>query len=293
MPVAPIRPKGPPLNALRAFEAAARLGGFAAAAEELCVTPGAVAQHIKALEDWTEAPLFERRSQGVRLTALGVDVAGEFCAAFDQLGIAIQKLRVRAMPQVVHIAALPSVAQLWLSPRLPKMRAAVPNLAISVTVLERAPNLQREPFDLSLFFDTKTTGDGGITLHEEEIFPVCSPEFAANLETPSDLGRVSCLHDANWFDDWDRWIAAALPGDSLKAKGPSFSLYSLAVEEAKCGAGILIGHSPLIDTHIESGALLAPFIKRVRTGRRLALISTEAFAKSSEYQSITNVLQAR
>ena len=70
MSVSPPRPKGPPLNALRAFEAAARLGGFANAADELCVTPGAVSQHIKALEDWIGADLFERRSQGVRLSAL-------------------------------------------------------------------------------------------------------------------------------------------------------------------------------------------------------------------------------
>ena len=68
MPVSPPRPKGPPLNALRAYEAAARLGGFAAAAEELCVTPGAISQHIKTLEDWAGAPLFLRRSHGVRLT---------------------------------------------------------------------------------------------------------------------------------------------------------------------------------------------------------------------------------
>lgn len=293
MPLAPIRPKGPPLNALRAFEAAARLGGFAAAAEELCVTPGAVAQQIKGLEDWTEAPLFERRSQGVRLTPLGIGVAGEFEAAFDRLGIAIQMLRARAMPRVVRIAALPSVAQLWLSPRLPRIRAAAPEMEISVTVLERAPNLHREPFDLSLFFDTESAGDGAITLHEEELYPVCAPELAARLKDPAGLRDVPCLHDSNWFDDWDHWIAAALPGNRFKAKGPSFSLYSLAVEEARRGAGILLGHSPLIDADVKSGALLAPFTKRVRTGRWLTLASTEAFAKCSAYESIIKILRAR
>ena len=82
MAVSPLRPQGPPLNALRAFEAAARLGGFAAAAEELCVTPGAVAQHVKTLESWADALLFERRSQGVRLTAIGEHVLADFVSAF-------------------------------------------------------------------------------------------------------------------------------------------------------------------------------------------------------------------
>lgn len=93
MAISPPRPKGPPLNALRAFEAAARLGGFAAAADELCVTSGAIAQHIKSLESWAGADLFERRSQGVRLTALGSAVAAQFSAAFDGLGEAVHSLR--------------------------------------------------------------------------------------------------------------------------------------------------------------------------------------------------------
>ena len=85
MPVSPPHPKGPPLNALRAFEAAARLGGFKAAAEELCVTPGAISQHIKSLEEWAGATLFERRSQGVVLTALGMKLGKEFSQAFDSM----------------------------------------------------------------------------------------------------------------------------------------------------------------------------------------------------------------
>lgn len=150
----------------------------------------------------------------------------------------------------------------------------------------------REPFDLSLFFAAPTAGDGAITLHEEEIYPVCDPELAAGLKRPGDLKGVACLHDANWVDDWDHWIAAASPNHPFKVKGPSFSLYSLAVEEARHGAGVLIGHAPLIDAHMETGALVAPFAKRVQTGRGLILTSTEAFAASSGYKPITNALRA-
>lgn len=293
MPVAPTRPKGPPLNALRAFEAAARLGGFAAAAEELCVTPGAVAQHIKSLEDWAEAPLFERRSQGVQLTSLGIDVAGEFEAAFDQLGTAIQALRVRAMPQAVRISTLPSIAQLWLSPRLPQLRAALPGATLSITVLERAPNLHREPYDVSLFFTALPAGNGAVPICEEEIYPVCSPDVAARIKNPADLKELPCLTDASWSDDWERWTASVSPGLPFKPKGPSFSLYSLAVEEACRGAGILMGHTPLIDGLVETSALVAPFAERVPTGRHLTLTSTAAFAESDSYEPIAGVLASR
>jgi LysR family glycine cleavage system transcriptional activator len=132
MSIAPPRPKGPPLNALRAFEAAARLNSFSRAADELCVTPGAVAQHIKALEEWTSAPLFDRHAQGVRLTPLGRAVAPDLGDAFDSLADAAHLLRRIAAPDEIRIAALPSVAQLWLSPRLPAIRRTSPDLGHGV-----------------------------------------------------------------------------------------------------------------------------------------------------------------
>ncbi|MGJ8616901.1 MAG: LysR family transcriptional regulator, partial [Sulfitobacter sp.] len=139
MPIKPPRPRGPHLNAMRCFEASARLGGFSAAADELSVTPGAVSQQVKALEDWVGVPLFERRSQGVALTSLGIQVADEFMAAFDALGSALHSLRAKAPQTKINIAALPSVAQLWLGPRLPMVRATFPDLSISVTAMENPP----------------------------------------------------------------------------------------------------------------------------------------------------------
>ena len=114
--------KAAPLVAMRAFEAAARLGGFKAAAIELSVTPGAIAQHVKTLESWTGSPLFERMTHGVKLTALGESVIADFSEAFDRLGIAIQRLRENAGPEVIRIAVSTDIAQLWLSPRLTELR---------------------------------------------------------------------------------------------------------------------------------------------------------------------------
>lgn len=264
MPVNPPRPKGPPLNALRAFEAAARLGGFSAAAEELHVTPGAVAQQVKSLEEWAGAELFERRAQGVVLSPVGARVMPEMEAAFDRLGEAVQSLRAATGAGQVHIAALPAIAQLWLSPRLPAIRSALPDLSLSVSALEVRPNLKRDPFDIALFFGNEEEGQ---LVEQDEIFPVCAPALAEQLGSPQDLVTLPCLGDTTWAQDWEIWLAAQ--GTDIRVSGPVFSLYALAVEEAINGAGVLIGHAPLVRRHLQSGSLVQPFATSVRQPQAL------------------------
>ncbi|RYG92755.1 LysR family transcriptional regulator [Loktanella sp. IMCC34160] len=265
MTLAPPPMRLPALNALRAFEAAARLGGFAAAAEELGVTPGAVTAHIKGLEADLGAPLFERQAKGVQLTALGARCLPALSEAFDSLGIAVQTLRAEAAPQVVQIAALPAVAQLWLSPRLPGLRAAFPGLSVSITAMERPPNLKRAPYDMTLFYEAA----GGVVVARDEIFPVCAPTLARHVKAASDLSLVPCLSDAVWSEDWQVWAAEHAPG--LVPRGPVHSLFALAVEEAVNGAGVLMAHGALVERHLDSGALVAPLPGRVRLDRDLRL----------------------
>ncbi len=257
MPVAPPPLTRLPLNALRAFEAAARTGAFTLAAAELGVTPGAVTAHVKALEERLGAPLFERQARGVRLTALGLAAVEELTGAFDALAGAEARLRALALPQEVHIATLPAIAQLWLSPRLPALRAAAPEISVSITALEAPPNLKRSLHDLNLF----PAETGGRLVAEDALFPVCSPAFAARLRQVEDLGHVPCLSDTAWDRDWEVWLAAA--GAQVAVRGPVFSLYALAVEEAVNGAGVLMGHGPLVAAHLERGKLIAPFFQRV------------------------------
>ncbi|MEH6633412.1 MAG: LysR family transcriptional regulator [Halopseudomonas aestusnigri] len=276
MAISPPRPKIPPLNSLRAFEAAARLGGFSIAADELCVTPGAVAQHVKALEAWVGADLFDRRSQGVKLTDLGVGVIDEFSAAFDHLGQAVQTLRSRATPTHIRIAALPSIAQLWLSPKLPSIRKAAPEITISVTALEKQPNLQREPFDISIFYcdNSEILGKAVTNTHEvckDVILPVCSPSVAERLNHPSDLNHEICIHDASWSDDWSNWVSSAQQYKTINLEGPVFSLYGLAVEEARNGAGVMMGHQALIANDLKSGRLVTPFEHSIELNRTLTI----------------------
>lgn len=273
MPVAPPRPKGPPLTALRAFEAAARLGGFAAAATELGVTPGAVAAQVKALEDYLGTDLFARQARGVSLTATGERVLPSLVGAFDAMGQAVQTLRAEAAPREIHVATLPALADLWLGPRLPALRAAFPDLRLSITALETPPDLKRVPFDLSLFYE----GDGGgRVLGPDIIFPVCAPALAARLSAPADLASVPCLTDSAWSDDWQTWARAAMSGRPFAPRGPVFSLYALALREALAGAGVLMGHGALVAPYLASGALVAPFADRVALPRMLTLRALRA-----------------
>jgi len=275
---------------MRCFEAAARLNGFAAAAEELSVTPGAISQQVKALEDWVGAALFERRSQGVVLTPLGEKVAGDFTEAFDTLGDALHSLRTEAPKQSINIAALPSVAQLWLSPRLPAIRAAFPGHMISVTALETPPNLRRELFDISIFFAKPTGSAAERSVGEDMIFPVCTPDLATRLTGPPDLLREPLISDATWGDDWENWLEGVGLDQVPLSRGPVFSLYSIAVDETRNGAGVMIGHKHLIGDLLDSGVLVRPFENQISTGRHLILETLAPKDKRSVAQDISNML---
>lgn len=253
------------------------------------MTAGAVAAHIKALEAEIGAPLFERQVRGIAPTGLGKRVLPDFVTAFDALAEATQSLRREAAPQRVHIAALPAIAQLWLSPRLPALRKAAPDISVSITALEAPPNLKRVPFDLSIFYRGRGEGQG---LDGDVIFPVCSPALAARLKTPSDLAEVTCLTDAVWASDWTNWMKrAGLP--DFVPRGPVFSLYALAVTEAVNGAGVLMGHEALVRDELASGRLVAPFELRLALPRILSASFASRPRKGSAAERVVSLLKAQ
>ncbi|WP_416899252.1 MAG: LysR family transcriptional regulator [Minwuia sp.] len=271
MPVSPRRPRTPPLNALRAFEAAARLGSFAAAAEEISVTPGAVSQQIKSLETWAGAPLFRRRAQGVELTPEGRSMAPRLTAGFDNIFEAARIMRDRNRGPTLTVAALPSVAQLWLQPRLARVRGEMGGVMVSVYAVETPPDLRRNLFDLSIFIRPPRNRDPGRAIEDDEIFPVCTPALAERIRRHGGFEGMMLLVDESWADDWPLWADAtgiALP--DLQA-APRFSLYSMAIAEAKAGGGVAMGHRCLVAGDLASGALVRPFEATATTGKALVI----------------------
>ncbi len=263
----------PPLNCLRVFEAAARHESFAKAADELGVTPAAVSHQIKALEQWLGTELFKRKAQGLHLTEIGRAMTPSFSKAFDGLGSAVQELRAAVPRAQLNIAALPSIAQLWLTPQLPKLRARFPKIKPSIHALEAPPNFRREPFDLAIFFLPKDNAFGRtIPIVEDIIFPACSPEISKGLKNVADLSGHTLLHDTTWASDWPVWLDAAGVDDLATHDGLAFSLYSLAVQAAIDGAGVLMAHEALVSGPLASGALVAPFSKKLKTGLNLSIV---------------------
>jgi LysR family glycine cleavage system transcriptional activator len=266
----------PSLNALRAFEAAARLGHFGKAASELSVTPSAVAQQIRQLEDWLGCPLFQRFAQSVRVTDAAREALPPLIQGFDTLGDAVRRLRASHGPRDLSICSLPSIAQLWLSPRLPRLRNAFPDLEVSVSAEEEPPSFHRDLYDLALFYATRAKADViAIPLAEDALFPVCSPELIAD-EPPGfsldDLARQTLLHDAAWREDWPRWLEYAGVQGIGPQRGPVFSLYSLAIEAAIAGGGFLMGRRNLVGGLLASGLLVAPFQLHMPLPERLTIL---------------------
>ena len=289
MAVSPRRPKGPSLNALRAFEAAARLNSFAYAAEELNVSPGAIAQHVKSLEEWLGGNLFDRHPQGITLTAYGAEHLPDLSTAFDALSNSVNAMRYGIANIQVRIATLPSIAELWLAPRLPKIRAVCPELKISITALEKPPNMQREMFDFSIFFGNQIDTPYSITLCDDFLFPVCAPSIAQELKELKNLSNFELLSDATWSDDWVNWINIVAKGSAPPKLGPVYSLYSIAVQEVVNNAGVLIGHEPLIEQHLQSGALVMAFDFAPLKGQSMLLTPASNQVQSS---AMTNFVEA-
>ena len=271
------RPQLPSLKALRAFEAAARHESSLKAAEELGVTAGAIAQQVRQLEAWVGRPLFLRHAHGVGLTREASLVLGKLGEAFDALGSAVQLMRTINLPREVRIAALPSVAQLWLAPRLPRLKREFSDLEISISALEKPPNFRRELYDLAIFYIVGDPLDdaAAITLTEDMLFPVCAPGLLTGdppLRSPEDLAHHTLLHDDSWREDWRRWLARAGARDVPPTRGPLFSLFSLALQTAMDGGGVLIGRRTLVQDALADGRVICPFDLSLPATDRLTLL---------------------
>lgn len=254
----------PSLNSLRAFEAAARLGSFARAAEELHTTSAGVAQHIKKVERWAEQPLFERKARGVELNEAGAIALPHLSEGFRTIGqacVALRAQRQRQRPSTLHIAALPALAQLWVVPRIAKIRALLPGVDISVHATDTPPDLDREPYDAAIFYAPLDSRSGV----SDELIPVAAPHVAIELRTPADLAEHNLLHDRSWRHHWARWLTSAGVTNVDHDSGTSFNLYAMAIDAALDGGGILVGRSSLVERYLDDGSLVAPFDLRVET----------------------------
>ncbi len=247
----------PPLHTLPAFEAAARLGSFLAAAEALHLTPSAISHRIRQLEEHLGQSLFERRHRAVVLTAAGRRYLAVVREALLRLDEASAVLRA---PQVVRlrISAAPALGSKWLVTRVTDYQQQHPDIEFTLgTATGLGPLLNGEA-DIGLRYgEEEWPGLLAWKLFEERVFPVCAPALAGALKNPADLDRVRLLRHP--LLSWQRWFAAAGIKHPEPASGPLYEDALLMLEAAAAGHGVALMAGTLAQPYLDEGRLLRPF----------------------------------
>ncbi|HJW07515.1 MAG TPA: LysR family transcriptional regulator [Rhodanobacter sp.] len=263
----------PSLNALRAFEAAARLGSMSLAAQELHVTHGAVSRQVRVLEEALGQPLFVRQGRGVALTAVGQQLREQCSAAFGQLREAWLQLRQQRATAAFVLGCSGSVLARWMIPRLERLRHELPALTVHLAVQEEPVAEHLAEVDAALLL-AAPPWPAGWQVHElapERIGPVLSPRYpgAERLrgQPASALCEEPLLHTASRPQAWPEWAnTMGLPSESLQQAQALPHLYFL-LEAATAGLGVAIAPQPLVADDLASGRLLAPWGFRETSAR--------------------------
>ncbi|QEX20944.1 transcriptional regulator [Hypericibacter adhaerens] len=250
----------PPLSALRLFEAAGRLQSFKLAADELHLTPSAVSHGILTLERWLGTALFERRTNGVVLTAAGKDYLAFVSEALAMIAVGTRRLPNARGHRHVSISAAPTFASRWLLPRLGDFRTRHPDIAIAIDTSHRVMGFPVDNVDLAVRMARAPWPDLASTcLFTERLVPVCAPAFRDRHKKRGrrlDLAALPLLHVTSAAEDWAAWLAAAGLSDIDLSTGLSFDTVHMATDAAAAGLGIAIGRRPLIDPELAAGHLV-------------------------------------
>jgi LysR family glycine cleavage system transcriptional activator len=288
----------PPLNALKAFESAARHMSLKRAAQELSVTPAAISHQVKALEDYLGVKLFRRLNRALELTAAARAALPKLRDGFDSLAQAVAAMRPQTDSGQVTVSAAPSFATRWLMPRLHRFFASHPEIDVRVSarmrlvtrggqnsVAERTTiDNWLEESDLAILY-----GHGdypGVRVDKLlalTIAPICSPRLVQGenpLRQPQDLSHHTLLHDdtGTLYDGiafWDVWLRAAGVSDVDASRGSHFSHAVLALEAASDALGVVATFPLLAAAGLAAGRLILPFELQVTLQSAYYLVCSE------------------
>ena len=252
----------PSLNALRAFEAAARKGSIKEGAAELYVTPGAVSQQIKGLEAALGTVLFIRDKRGLQLTAAGASLYPVLREAFADIGAALERLKEQEQTGPLTVSMVPSFASKWLVPRLGRFRERHPEIDVRISASHHAVDFAKEGVDMAVRLGL---GDfPGLRedwLLTEPLYAVCSPALLNGplpLRTPEDLRHHTLLHDET-NREWKMWLEIHGIHGVNPDRGPVFNDASMALNAAIEGQGVAMGRGELVAMDLAAGRLVRPF----------------------------------
>lgn len=264
----------PPLNALRAFEASARLSSMQRAAQELSVTPSAISQQVQNLEQWVGFPLLERRARQVQATAEGRAYLAAVSAAFDQIAAATEELSAGRVPRSICITCTPGFAVQWLVPRLQQFQDQHPDIDVRIDASTRLLDLRIEQVDLAVRHGNgRYPGLVSEKLLDDELVPAVSPRLISGkmrVRKPADLLRHRLLH-IETRDDWRLWFAAQGMEVDWR-RGPLLVDTAIGVQAAVAGKGIILVRRSLVGDELAAGRLVAPLPQGLSKGMAYHLV---------------------
>lgn len=277
----------PPLNAIRAFEAAARLGGFARAAEELNVTPAAVSHQVKQLEAHLGITLFNRLPRGLELTSAGQEILPNLTRGLAHFARAVGAVSGGELAGRLTVNVAPSLATLWLVPRLDSFIQAYPDIRVRLLAADAAPDLNQGTVDIRIPYGAGNfPGFKSRLLMRDTVFPVCAPTLLNHkpLRRFSDLRDHTLLHDIDIDIEeptltWARWLRDAGVDAGAPATHVEFSNSVLLTEAAVRGQGVALGRMSLVRDHLQTGRLIRPFKASRPSDYAYYFVTTEAGAE--------------
>ena len=286
--------KIPPLNALRAFESVSRLVSFTKAAEELCVTQGAVSRQIANLESWLGLKLFSRGRHTIDLTPNGQAYFAAMRDIFDEIDRSTRQLMPRKDDRLLRIKLPPTFAIRWLMPRLAKFHAKHPDTEVQITTSHQRANYTTEDIDIGIHSQQTPPQQAGFRLlFEETLIPVCSPgllKAGKPLKQPDDLKFHDRLCSMNRPHDWSTWLKAAKVESIDGHEGLKFENAALAYQAASNGLGVMMGLTAFVQDDLARGLLTAPFDFSVATKGGYYISFSDAKEKSQRSIEFENCL---
>jgi LysR family transcriptional regulator, glycine cleavage system transcriptional activator len=276
-----MRPRLPPLNALKAFEAAARHEIFTRAAEELCVTQGAVSHQVKALEAELALKLFNRERQRLIITEAGKDYLTVVRDALDRIAVGTERLLQRQNAGVLTVSTSPDFAAKWLVHRLGHFADAHPGIDLRVSATLHHVDFAREEVDLAVRHgEGSWPGLDTVRLSAEQLFAVCSPKLISGrrrLNKPADILNFPLLH-LDSRADWTNWLQAAGLDGADVMHGPVLNRASMVIDAAINGQGIALARTTLAAWDIINGRLVRPFSESLRLSKTYWIVCPKATA---------------
>ena len=260
--------KAQTLTALRTFESAGRLMSFSKAAQELCVTTGAVSQQIRKLETELGGALFIRQARSLELTESGEILLTATHQSLNALSIAVENLKHGAKERIVRLTAIPSFAFHWLIPRLAEFHRHSPELRVEVRAVAAALERLDSDFDLAIDYspDKNSPGFDSRLLCTEALIPVMAPGYREDFDWQdvTSWQGVALLHDTEAWQgadrhvEWQYWLRAQGLDMGKVAENYAFNRVDMAVEAAAAGLGIALARESIVEEALNSGRLVAP-----------------------------------